>query len=79
MPTWFAVPPPRATTSWSRRRAKHGTWCWRRLRAWRTAGLPKEWLKPGAMATVEGYANRNKPEEMRAERITINGKTIELR
>lgn len=42
-------------------------------------GLPKEWLKPGAMATVEGYANRNKPEEMRAERITMNGKTIELR
>ena len=42
-------------------------------------GLPKEWLKPGATATVEGYANRNKPEEMRAERITINGKTIELR
>ena len=42
-------------------------------------GLPKEWLKPGAGATVEGYANRNKPEEMRAERITINGKTIELR
>lgn len=42
-------------------------------------GLPKEWLKPGAIATVEGYANRNKPEEMRAERITINGKTIELR
>ena len=42
-------------------------------------GLPKEWLKPGAAATVEGYANRNKPEEMRAERITINGKTIELR
>ena len=42
-------------------------------------GLPKEWLKAGAGATVEGYANRNKPEEMRAERITINGKTIELR
>jgi hypothetical protein len=42
-------------------------------------GLPKEWLKPGASATVEGYPNRNKPEEMRAERITINGKTIELR
>ena len=42
-------------------------------------GLPKEWLKPGATATVEGYPNRNKPEEMRAERITINGKTIELR
>jgi hypothetical protein len=42
-------------------------------------GLPKEWLKAGASATVEGYANRNKPEEMRAERIIINGKTIELR
>jgi hypothetical protein len=42
-------------------------------------GLPREWLKPGASATVEGYPNRNKPEEMRAERITINGKTIELR
>lgn len=42
-------------------------------------GLPKEWLKAGATATVEGYPNRNKPEEMRAERIIINGKTIELR
>jgi len=42
-------------------------------------GLPKEWLKAGATATVEGYPNRNKPEEMRAERIMINGKTIELR
>jgi hypothetical protein len=42
-------------------------------------GLPKEWLKSGAAATVEGYPNRNKPEEMRAERILINGKTIELR
>jgi hypothetical protein len=42
-------------------------------------GLPSAWLKPGASATVEGYPNRNKPEEMRAERITINGKTIELR
>ena len=42
-------------------------------------GLPKEWLKPGAAATVEGYPNRNKPEEMRAERIIINGKTVELR
>jgi hypothetical protein len=42
-------------------------------------GLPREWLKVGASATVEGYPNRNKPEEMRAERITINGKTIELR
>ena len=39
----------------------------------------KEQLKPGASATVEGYANRDKPDEMRAERIIIDGKTIELR
>ncbi|HZM37091.1 MAG TPA: DUF6152 family protein [Burkholderiales bacterium] len=42
-------------------------------------GLAKEALRPGASATVEGYANRDKPEEMRAERITVDGKTIELR
>ena len=42
-------------------------------------GLPREWLKAGAAAAVEGYPNRDKPEEMRAERITLNGKTIELR
>jgi hypothetical protein len=42
-------------------------------------GLPKDWLKPGAQATVTGYVNRDKPEEMRAERISIGGKTIELR
>jgi hypothetical protein len=29
--------------------------------------------------TVVGYPNRNKPEEMRAERITFQGKTVELR
>jgi hypothetical protein len=42
-------------------------------------GLAKAQLKPGATATVEGYANRDKPEELRAERILIDGKTIELR
>lgn len=42
-------------------------------------GLSKEALKPGASVTVEGYANRSKPEEMRAERISIDGKTVELR
>lgn len=42
-------------------------------------GLDKAMLKPGASATVEGYPNRNKPEEMRAERITVAGKTVELR
>ena len=43
-------------------------------------GLPADALKPGNRATVVGYPNRNKPEEMRAERITVNGgKTVELR
>ncbi len=42
-------------------------------------GLEKGALKPGARVTVEGYPNRGKPEEMRAERISVNGKTIELR
>jgi hypothetical protein len=42
-------------------------------------GLTKEMLRPGSLAVVEGYPNRNKPEEMRAERITIGGRTVELR
>jgi hypothetical protein len=42
-------------------------------------GLSKEMLKAGGEASVEGYPNRDKPEELRAERITIQGKTIELR
>jgi hypothetical protein len=42
-------------------------------------GLEKGALKPGATVTVEGYPNREKPEEMRAERISVNGKAVELR
>jgi hypothetical protein len=42
-------------------------------------GLSREALTVGETATVEGYPNRNKPEEMRAERITLGGKTVELR
>ena len=42
-------------------------------------GLSRDALKVGSTATVEGYPNRNKPEEMRAERITVAGKTVELR
>ena len=42
-------------------------------------GLTKEMMKNGATATVEGYPNRSKPEELRAERITVAGKTVELR
>lgn len=42
-------------------------------------GLPREWLKPGVEVTVVGYPHRTDAQEMRAERITINGKTVELR
>ncbi len=42
-------------------------------------GLPAVQLKAGNQVTVVGYANRSKPEEMRAERISISGKTVELR
>ena len=36
-------------------------------------------LVAGTVATVEGYPNKSKPDEMRSERITIAGKTVELR
>ena len=42
-------------------------------------GFPKEALKVGATATVVGYAHRTTADEMRAERITMAGKTVELR
>ena len=42
-------------------------------------GLPPADLEKGKTVTVVGYANRDKPEEMRAERITAAGKTVELR
>lgn len=42
-------------------------------------GLAPSGLKKGTTVTVVGYANREKPEEMRAERITSEGKTVELR
>src|SRR3954469_4176739 len=42
-------------------------------------GLAAADLKPGTNVTVVGYPNRSKPEEIRAERITVSGKTIELR
>ena len=42
-------------------------------------GLDQATVKPGTTATVEGYPNRGKPGALRAERITVNGKTVELR
>ncbi len=42
-------------------------------------GLASAALKAGVTVQVEGYANRSDAQEMRAERIMIDGKTIELR
>lgn len=42
-------------------------------------GLDKDMLAPGQRATAYGFQNRNQPDELRAERITIGGKTTELR
>jgi hypothetical protein len=42
-------------------------------------GLPKEDLVVGATVTVEGYPRKDGEPEIRAERITLNGKTVELR
>jgi hypothetical protein len=42
-------------------------------------GLPAAMLKPGVAAQVEGYPHRSDPQEMRAERISIDGTTVELR
>jgi len=42
-------------------------------------GLPPQALAPGARATVVGYPSRTNPGEMRAERITVGERTVELR
>jgi hypothetical protein len=42
-------------------------------------GLKAEMLKPGSIVTVVGYPSTQKEHEMRAERITVDGKTVELR
>jgi hypothetical protein len=42
-------------------------------------GLPRDALAVGRTVTVVGYPSRVTPGEMRAERITAGGKTIELR
>jgi hypothetical protein len=42
-------------------------------------GLSKAALTAGTTATVVGYPHKSDPWELRAERITIAGKTTELR
>ena len=44
-----------------------------------TRGLKQDALKSGGTATLMGYPDKTKEGELRAERITIAGKTTELR
>ena len=44
-----------------------------------TRGIGSGDIKVGAQATVEGYPSREDAAEMRAERITLDGKVYELR
>ena len=62
---------------------KHGGKTWLAVLAppsrMSTRGLPADTLKPGIVVKLEGYPKRTGEPEMRAERITAGGKTIELR
>lgn len=42
-------------------------------------GIPDGELAPGLVVKVEGYPSTAHEHEMRAERITLNGRTVELR
>lgn len=42
-------------------------------------GLSKDGLAAGKSVTIEGYPRKDGTPEIRAERITVNGKVIELR
>ena len=42
-------------------------------------GLPAGSIAAGAEVTVEGYPHRSDREEFRAERIRVDGRTVELR
>ena len=44
-----------------------------------TRGLTEGILKTGTSATLVGYPHKTVADEMRAERITIGEKTVELR
>jgi hypothetical protein len=42
-------------------------------------GASAELLAVGKTLKAEGYASKVEPDEMRAERITVDGKTVEMR
>lgn len=42
-------------------------------------GLSPDMIKAGTTVSIEGYPSTRNQKEMRAERITVNGRTFELR
>lgn len=42
-------------------------------------GLTRNMIGPKKVVTLEGYPRRDGTHEMRIERITVNGRTVELR
>jgi Family of unknown function (DUF6152) len=42
-------------------------------------GLEADMLKVGDTVSVQGYPHKTDPEELRAERIIVNGTSVELR
>jgi hypothetical protein len=42
-------------------------------------GLPEGALTVGKVVTIEGYPRQDGEHQLRAERITVDGKTVELR
>jgi hypothetical protein len=42
-------------------------------------GLSRAMLAPGKAVTLEGYPRKDGVPEMRIERVTVDGKTVELR
>ena len=49
------------------------------IRRMESRGLTKDALVPGKTVIIEGYPRRDGTTEIRAERITVDGKAIELR
>jgi hypothetical protein len=83
----FTISAPVETVSWAdphvRLTLKHDGATWEATLApvsrMQTRGLSQDMLKPSTPVVVEGYPSTRNEHEMRAERITVAGKTVELR
>jgi hypothetical protein len=83
----FAISAPVETLSWADPHArimlKYDGAVWEAtlapLSRMQARGLSEEMLKPGTPVVVLGYPSTRNQHEMRAERITVAGKTVELR